>query len=239
MKKMTWFERLKHKRIPKDRVVVTDSGLTTLASSNASLVKPSPSSIHECQPEPSLLPVDIEEKIDNISDTTPPILSSISSTGTDPTLTNIWERAIKALQNDSDSEKRELAQQYTEILEVELSGPESGPIATETGHLKHERIAESLNAKVEELSQERLTISLGSRELAIEPLFNNVSKHIVAARNLISSAAGAEPHAALACAGGLVILMFLVRPVEQREHILRGLELKSSLICRYFAMERV
>ncbi|KAK1703408.1 hypothetical protein BDP67DRAFT_451374, partial [Colletotrichum lupini] len=89
------------------------------------------------------------------------------------------------------------------------------------------------------LSHEQLSISVGSRELDIEPLLRNVSKHIVAARDLISSAAGADPHAALACAGGLVILTFLIRPLEQREHILRGLELTSSLICRYFAMEQV
>ncbi|KAK1724921.1 uncharacterized protein BDZ83DRAFT_719521 [Colletotrichum acutatum] len=143
------------------------------------------------------------------------------------------------MQDDPDSEKRELAQQYAEILASELSGSESGPGAEGPSHLKHEQVAEDLNAKVEELSQERLTVSLGSRELPIEPLFNNVSKHIIAAKDLISSAAGADPHAALACAGGLVILTFLVRPIEQREHILRGLELTSSLICRYFAMEQV
>ncbi|KXH34742.1 hypothetical protein CSAL01_08055 [Colletotrichum salicis] len=41
-----------------------DSGLTTLASSNASLVKPSPSSFHKYPPEPSPLPADLEEKIE-------------------------------------------------------------------------------------------------------------------------------------------------------------------------------
>lgn len=37
----------------------------------------------------------------------------------------------------------------------------------------------------------------------------------------------------------LTYRQFLIRPLEQREHILRGLELTSSLICRYFAMEQV
>ncbi|KAL0767046.1 hypothetical protein CaCOL14_010617 [Colletotrichum acutatum] len=123
-----------------------------------------------------------------------------------PSLTNLWEKANETLRNDPDSEKRELAQKYAEILALELAEPEAGPMDTDPAHLKQERVAERLNARVELLSQEQLSISVGSRELHIEPLIRNVSKQIVAARDLISSAAGADPHAALACAGGLVIL---------------------------------
>ncbi|EXF80835.1 hypothetical protein CFIO01_01206 [Colletotrichum fioriniae PJ7] len=185
------------------------------------------------------MPAGVEKQVDSTRDTTPTKLFSTLPEDTSSALTNLWKKATEALQNDPDSVKRDLAEHYAEILASELCEPRDGPKAKDPGHLKHEQVAERLNVKVEELSQERLTISIGSRELAIEPMFKNVSKHIVAARDLISSAAGAEPHAALACAGGLVILTFLVRPIEQREHILRGLELTSSLICRYFAMEQV
>ncbi|KXH47426.1 hypothetical protein CSIM01_05363 [Colletotrichum simmondsii] len=205
MKSLTFFERLRRKGRVKNDAVVANPGLSSIASSNASLIKPSQASVH----------------------------SRLLEKPTIPAASELYELRDK-------------------------------PEAEDPGHLKHEQIAERLNEKVEELSQERLTISIGSRELAIEPMFKNVSKHIVAARDLISSAAGAEPHAALACAGGLVVLtvgstpflrnmhallvlyaakltseQFLVRPIEQREHILRGLELTSSLICRYFAMEQV
>lgn len=190
----------------KNDAVVANPGLSSIASSNASLINPSQASVHSRLLEKPTIPAGVETQVDSTRDTTPTKLSSTQPEHTSSALTNLWKKATEALQNDPDPVKRDLVKHYAEILASELCEPRDSPEAQDPGHLKHEEVAESLNVKVEELSQERLTISIGSRELAIEPMFKNVSKHIVAARDLISSAAGAEPHAALACAGGLVIL---------------------------------
>ncbi|KAI3558850.1 hypothetical protein CABS03_11384 [Colletotrichum abscissum] len=232
--------RLKRNGRKKDPAAAVHSATwSSTTSSNVSLVKSSKPLSHANPSGKLRPPANDANRVGDIGGLPPTNLSVTPSRLQRPGLTNLWERANETLRNDPDSEKRELAQSYAEILASELAGPESGPLDTDPAHLKQEIVAERLNARVEMLSHEQLSISVGSRELDIEPLLRNVSKHIVAARDLISSAAGADPHAALACAGGLVILTFLIRPLEQREHILRGLELTSSLICRYFAMEQV
>ncbi|KAI8281554.1 hypothetical protein K4K60_004118 [Colletotrichum sp. SAR11_57] len=51
--------------------------------------------------------------------------------------------------------------------------------------------------------------------------------------------AKAEELKNLACAGVIVILTFLIRQIEQREQLFKGLDLVSSIICRYLVMETV
>lgn len=199
--------RLKRKERKKDPAAAVHSATwSSTASSNVSLVKSSKVLFH-ANPSGKLRPLANDaNRVGDVDGLSPSNLSRTSSRVQSPGLTNLWERANETLQNDPDSEKRELAQTYAEILALELAGPEAGPMDTHPARLKQEPVAERLNARVEMLSHEQLSISIGSRELDIEPLLRNVSKHIVAARDLISSAAGADPHAALACAGGLVIL---------------------------------
>ncbi|KAJ3954744.1 hypothetical protein N0V92_008734, partial [Colletotrichum tropicale] len=66
--------------------------------------------------------------------------------------------------------------------------------------------AKLLNAKAEELKNRKMTVGSGKHAVDIEPHFNNVAKHIITAKDLINSAAGADPHASVACAGVVVIL---------------------------------
>ncbi|KAJ0352479.1 hypothetical protein COL26b_009191 [Colletotrichum chrysophilum] len=84
-----------------------------------------------------------------------------------------------------------------------------------------------------------MTVGSGKHAVEVEPHFNNVAKHIITAKDLINSAARADPHASVACAGVIVILTFLIRQIEQREQLFKGLDLVSSIICRYLVMETV
>lgn len=202
-----WLERLRRKGRKKYPAAAVNSATwSSIASSSVSPVKPSKALSHANTYGKCRQSADDSNRVSSIGGLAPSTLSVTSSRDQSPELTNLWEKANETLRNDPDTEKRELAQQYAEILALELAEPEAGPMDTDPAHLKQERVADRLNARVEMLSREQLSISVGSRELDIEPLLRNVSKNVVAARDLISSAAGADPHAALACAGGLVIL---------------------------------
>ncbi|KAK7456717.1 hypothetical protein Landi51_01993 [Colletotrichum acutatum] len=207
--------RLKRKGRKKDSAAAVHSATwSSTASSNVSLIESSKALCHANSSGKFPPPANDTNRIGSIGGLPPSNLSVTPPRVQSPSLTNLWEKANETLRNDPDSEKRELAQKYAEILALELAEPEAGPMDTDPAHLKQERVAERLNARVELLSQEQLSISVGSRELHIEPLIRNVSKQIVAARDLISSAAGADPHAALACAGGLVILTLYTNIIE-------------------------
>ncbi|KAH0433696.1 ankyrin repeat protein [Colletotrichum camelliae] len=140
-----------------------------------------------------------------------------------PALPNLWTKAAETLRNDPEQEKRDLINRYFEIVQSDLGTADATRID----------VAKHLNAKVEELNERRLKITWGSHEANVKAVFNSVAKHIIAAKDLITSAASSDPNAALACAGGLVLLTFLIRPIEQREQLLGGLELTSSIVARH------
>ncbi|WYZ43728.1 hypothetical protein EsH8_VII_000164 [Colletotrichum jinshuiense] len=155
------------------------------------------------------------------------------------TMKDLWGEAWESLQGDRDSEKKAIVEAYHEILLCEHTSAESGHHSQGSVCLNQERVAETLGRKVKELDSNRATVSFGSHELDVEALFDKTTKNIMAAKDLITAAASVDPHASLVCAGGLVLLTFLVRPIEQREKFLKALELTSSLVCKYIAMEQV
>ncbi|KAF9873361.1 ankyrin repeat protein [Colletotrichum karsti] len=157
----------------------------------------------------------------------------------DQKLSDLWLKAADLLRADPDPEKRSLIEQYCMILKEQLGSADDGETVESSFGLRPSHAAKILTTKAEELKERKLTLGAGKQEVNIEPYFNNVAKHIIAAKDLINSASSADSHASVACAGVVVILTFLIRQVEQREHLFKGLELISSLICRYLLVESI
>ncbi|KAK2767158.1 ankyrin repeat protein [Colletotrichum kahawae] len=140
-----------------------------------------------------------------------------------PALPNLWTKAAETLRNDPEQEKRDLINRYFEIVQSDLGTADATRID----------VAKHLNAKVEELNERRPKITWGSHEADVKAVFTSAAQHINAAKNLITTAASSDPHAALACAGGLMLLTLLIRPIEQREQLLGGLDLTTSIIAKH------
>lgn len=132
-------------------------------------------------------------------------------------LPDLWAKAADVLRSDPDPEKRSLIEQYSAILKEEIGPAKIDDYATPFLGLKPGQAATLLNTKAEELRNRKITVGSGKHAVNVEPHFNNVAKHIITAKDLINSAAGADPHASVACAGVVVILT--VSPQAIKYHI--------------------
>ena len=119
---------------------------------------------------------------------------------------DLWDRAEEKLSNDK--RKAEILKAYLEILRSQL-GSELAARGTAS---RHEQMSRLLNTKIEELERWKWRLHLGDHNIEVKTLFSGVVRNILFAKDIISSAALADPHAALACAGVSVILT--VSPAE-------------------------
>jgi N-terminal domain of NWD NACHT-NTPase len=113
---------------------------------------------------------------------------------------DLWDRAEEELSNDKG--KAEILEAYQEILKSQLGSE----LAAKGTASRHEQMSRLLNTKVEELERRKWRFHLGDHNIEVETLFSGVVRNILLAKDIISSAALADPHAALACAGVSVIL---------------------------------
>jgi hypothetical protein len=119
----------------------------------------------------------------------------------DSTSTDFWDRAEEALCNDKD--KGKIMQAYLEILGLNLTDGSGVRFADVGTSGRQEQMSALIKKKVEEMEEERWKLHWGEHEVA---LVNDVVNGVLLAKDIVSSAASADPHAALACAGVSVIL---------------------------------
>ena len=119
---------------------------------------------------------------------------------------DLWDRAEEELSNDKG--KAKILKAYLEILKSQL-GSELAARGTAS---RDEQMNQLLDTKVEELERRKWRLHLGDHDVEVGTLFTGVVSNILLAKDIISSAASADPHAALACAGVSVILT--VSPAE-------------------------
>ena len=129
-----------------------------------------------------------------------PSPKSIPSIPTNGKLEDLWDRAEEELSNDKG--KAEILEAYQEILGSQLGSE----LAAKGTASRHEQMSRLLNTKVEELERRKWRLHLGDHNIEVETLFSGVVRNILLAKDIISSAALADPHAALACAGVSVVL---------------------------------
>ena len=119
---------------------------------------------------------------------------------------DLWDRAEEELSNDK--RKAKILEAYKEILGSQLGSE----LAARGTAGRHEQMSRLLNTKVEELEGQKWELHLGDHNIEVETLFSGVVRNILLAKDIISSAALADPHVALACAGVSIILT--VSPAE-------------------------
>lgn len=127
-------------------------------------------------------------------------LKSTPNTTTCSEPTDLWERAEQILSNDQG--KKEILQVYLEILESELG---SGLKARGTVD-RQEQLCELLDAKTRELEKNKWMLQFGEYNVDFRTLLTGAFKSVLLVKDIVHSAASANPPAAIACAGVTVIL---------------------------------
>jgi N-terminal domain of NWD NACHT-NTPase len=115
---------------------------------------------------------------------------------------DLWDRAEEALSNGKDKGKAKILHAYLEILKSQLWSE----LAERGTAARQEQMCQLLNAKVEELEKQKWRVRLGDHDVEIGNLFASVVSNMLLAKDIVASAASADPNAALACAGVSVIL---------------------------------
>lgn len=131
-----------------------------------------------------------------------PVPEPTPITPTNSAPNDLWDRAEEGLSNGKDKRKAKILHAYLEILKSQL-----GSELTERGTAaRQEQMCQLLDTKVEELEKQKLRLHLVGHDVEVGTLFSGIVSNILLAKDIISPAASADPHAALACAGVSVIL---------------------------------
>ena len=135
-----------------------------------------------------------------------------SSTGlasaSHPATTELWDNAYKALKK----KEEDLVNSYEKILLEE----KDNALTTDFGNLGASEREQKGRALIEKTLQEvdaaRLRISFGNEEVVVREQLDRIFKIGLSAKDFISSALSADPHAALAWAGVCVLLPVSLGP---------------------------
>ena len=152
---------------------------------------------------------------------------------------DLWDRAYEILREDKDS--RKLMDAYEKILLSELKDDHSFPaVAEDTGTSTREIYMSALvEKKVKAVEDARWKFQLGERTIELKIQIDRIVKAILFAKDFVSSAVSAEPHAALAWAGVCMLLPLLLNPGIQNKALVEGLDYISSLVVRFTTIERL
>jgi hypothetical protein len=120
---------------------------------------------------------------------------------------NIWLRAEKTLSEDN--EKKKIFQAYLEILESEF-GTKLKPSGTAD---RQKQLCQLLDSKTQEL-EDKWKVRFGDHDKQIGNLLHGAFKNVLMAKDLVNSAASANPPAAIACAGVTVVLTVSITPYQ-------------------------
>jgi hypothetical protein len=116
-------------------------------------------------------------------------------------LKNLWDEAYDLLRKKNAKlidayEKDLLASQDTEKQDA----------PTQTSSDRQAQIQKLAERKLQDIQNAQLKLTLGGREVVVKEQIRKVVNMIISAKDLIGLAVSADPHAALAWAGVLVVL---------------------------------
>ena len=152
---------------------------------------------------------------------------------------DLWDRAYEVLREDKES--RKLMDAYEKILLSELKDDHSFPAVAEgTGtSMRRRNMLALVRKKVKAVDDARWKFQLGERTVELKTQVDRIVKAILFAKDFVSSAVSAEPHAALAWAGVCMLLPLLLNPEIQKKALVEGLDYISSLVVRFTTIERL
>ncbi|KAE8143474.1 hypothetical protein BDV38DRAFT_277493 [Aspergillus pseudotamarii] len=136
---------------------------------------------------------------------------------------DLWVRAEQKLRQNRELDK--ILTNSATILESDY-GVKLQPGATS----HHKRLSDLLEER-------KWVIHLGNHSVGVGEQIANISKNVLALKDLITPAASLSPPASLACAGIIACFSMVVQAAEQHALLLQGLESTSGLVLRLHVME--
>ncbi|OJJ45133.1 hypothetical protein ASPZODRAFT_70729 [Penicilliopsis zonata CBS 506.65] len=166
-------------------------------------------------------------------------VSKSTSSATSLQLAGLWKEAYEKLR----SEDEKLIHEYENALvqRWQPAGGDEGQNKREGGNDGTGSTDRNLQAIVEqrlqEISSSQLTLTVAGKEIVVKDQLRRVVRGILAVKDSVSVAVGADPHAALAWAGVLLLLTPVVRAATQDGDAADAFETMSSLLVRYRVIE--
>ncbi|KAK6835207.1 hypothetical protein RU639_002115 [Aspergillus parasiticus] len=136
---------------------------------------------------------------------------------------DLWMQAQERLEQNSDLAK--ILGESVKILESDYG-------------LKLQPGDTSYHQRLRDLLEERKwVIHLGQHSVGVGEQISNISKNVLAIKELVTSAASSSPPASIACAGIIACFSIVLQAAEQHALLLKGLESTSGLVIRLHVME--
>lgn len=134
------------------------------------------------------------------------IPGSGSADPADDTPEDLWDRAYTALRGREDLKK--LMDTYENVLLENLQGEglSPGTLASLKASDREQQMSALVRKKVDHMEQAQSKLPLGNKHIKLRPQVDRVVKAVIYAKDFVTSAASADPHAALAWAGVCVFL---------------------------------
>ena len=119
---------------------------------------------------------------------------------------NLWDQAFQILREDP--KKRKRLNNYEEIVlsELEVGHGSIGGTSHLNDQNREDQLATLVSKKLQVIDDARLKFHRGEKTVEVAAQIDRLIKAVLFAKDFISSAAGSEPHVALAWAGISVLL---------------------------------
>lgn len=129
-----------------------------------------------------------------------------TATPADETPEDLWDRAYTALREREDL--KNLTDTYENVLMENLQGEGSSTctFADLNASDREEQMSALVQKKVDHMEQAQSKLRLGNKVIKLRPQVDRVVKVVIYAKDFVTSAVSADPHAALAWAGVCVFL---------------------------------
>ncbi|KAG7007336.1 hypothetical protein G7Y79_00010g028370 [Physcia stellaris] len=146
---------------------------------------------------------------------------------------DLWDEAYQALRLANS----ELVEHYEEsIMRLDSSNTSLAPLGTLA---RQEQLATVIKKRLESIEHDRIYVKILGKTIVLQEQVDRFGRIIMFAKDFVSSAVSAEPHAALAWAGVCMLLPLLLNPTSQREEATQGLESIPFIVHRYQVIERL
>ncbi|EGC40965.1 conserved hypothetical protein [Histoplasma capsulatum var. duboisii H88] len=139
-------------------------------------------------------------------------------------LSSLWDEAYDELRK----ENAKLVDAYEQdLFSIQNLGQQAPK-----GEDREIQLQKLLDSKLQNIENSQMKISIHGKDVVIRDKARKVVHSILSVKDYIGSIAFAEPHAALAWAGILIILPVITNPITQAEYGTEGLEYISELLVR-------
>ncbi|KAE8376302.1 hypothetical protein BDV26DRAFT_294231 [Aspergillus bertholletiae] len=143
---------------------------------------------------------------------------------------DMWSEAYKKLHSDNAN----LVESYENVLLATEANQKPERSSTKQEEMnRQKKLGDIVSCRLQDMEQGRFDIPRRSRQGVIGEYVSRAVHGILFAKDFITAAISAEPHAALAWAGVVMVLPLFLKPFTQREDAVAGLEFISDLLIRY------